>query len=120
MVLKKQKKGPMDLSQWARHLVEQTTGERFMKFYLISYDLKGYERNYDAIRKAIEGIDSDYHQIVESAYMVRHNGPAEDVFALIKESVKGPDNVFVSHIDNDFCGHPRAFNLLLKAKMLGV
>jgi hypothetical protein len=115
-----------DLNQLAKRIVETATGEQLsseerrwnMNAYLISYDLKQPEQDYDKIIKAIETLDKDLYNVLDSAYIIKHDSSAYEICNFLKNHINDNDRIFVCHIDENYDGcMPIAPKLLIKAKI---
>lgn len=69
-----------------------------MAFYLITYDLRAPDRNYDALYKIIKSYGT-YCRVVESSWVIKTPETASEIWQRLSLAVDKNDSVLVIKVD---------------------
>ena len=74
-----------------------------MSYYLISYDLNGYNKDYDSLFEEIEKINTATKcKPLESVWLIKSNLSAADIFDRLDKVIDNDDELLIIEVTNKF------------------
>ena len=75
-----------------------------MKWYLITYDLNTPGQDYNRLYTQISSISNGCCPILKSAWLIGHDGPAEDIYKQLNSVLDENDHIFITEVTYDCYG----------------
>lgn len=68
--------------------------------YLVSYDLKSADKNYDSLYKAIKGLGSKWWHYLDSTWFVVSNYTIDQCSDILRREIDGNDSIIILDVTN--------------------
>ncbi len=75
-----------------------------MATYLISYDLVQSKQNYCALYREIKAISHIWWHNLDSTWIIKHSGPAEEILRSLKPYLHPRDKLLVVKLSDEAAG----------------